>query len=89
MFLYLLSISLPFHLVQIAVFRVAFLYPGSLWFLLIVEVPCCGWGWMVGLSRFPGQGSLHRCSGGWSWISSLWSAIKRPVVSFEMSMGLL
>ena len=54
MFLYLLNISLPFHLVYIAVFGVAFLYAGSLWFLFIVEVPPCGWGWMSGLSRFPG-----------------------------------
>ena len=46
MFLYLLNISLPFHLVYIAVFGVAFLYAGSLWFLFIVEVPLCGWGWM-------------------------------------------
>ena len=54
MFLYLLSISLPFHLVEIAVFGVAFLYSGSLWFLFIVDVPPCGWGWMSDLSRFPG-----------------------------------
>ena len=41
MFLYLLSISLPFHLVEIAVFGVAFLYAGSLWFLFSVEfLPC-------------------------------------------------
>ena len=44
MFLYLLNISLPFHLVYIAVFGVAFLYSGSLWFLFIVEVPSCVWG---------------------------------------------
>ena len=43
MFLYLLSTSLPFHLVYIAVFGVAFLYSGSLSFLFIVEVPTCGW----------------------------------------------
>jgi len=53
-FLYLLSISLPFHLVYIAVFGVTFLYSGSLSFLFIVEVPLCGWSWMGGLSRFPG-----------------------------------
>ena len=51
MFLYLLSISLPFHLVQVAVFGVAFLYAGSLWFLFIVEVPPCGWGWMSWLGK--------------------------------------
>ena len=52
MFLYLLCISLPFHLVYIAVFGVAFLYSGNLWFLFIVEVPPCGWGWEGDLSRF-------------------------------------
>ena len=36
-------------------FGVAFLYSGSLWFLFIVEVPLCRWGWMGGLSRFPGR----------------------------------
>ena len=25
---------------------------GSLWFLFIVEVPPCGWGWTRGLSGF-------------------------------------
>ena len=54
MFLYLLGISLPFLCVYTAVFGVAFLYSSSLWFLFIVEVPHCGWGWMGGLSRFPG-----------------------------------
>ena len=44
MFLYLLSISMPFHLVYIAVLGVAFLYSASLWFLFIVEVHPCGWG---------------------------------------------
>ena len=53
-FLYLLGISLPFHLVYIAAFGVAFLYSDSWWFLFIVEVPDCGWGWTHGLSRFPG-----------------------------------
>ena len=57
MFLYLWNISLPFHLVYIvyiAVFGVAFLYSGSLWFLFIVEVSHCGWGCMGDLSRFLG-----------------------------------
>ena len=30
-----------------------------------------------------------QCSRGWSWISSLWSAMTCPVVSFEVSMGLV
>ena len=42
MFLYLLSVFLPFHFVYIAVFAVAFWYSGSLWFLFILEVPRCG-----------------------------------------------
>ena len=54
MFLYLLGISLPFHLVWIAVSGVAFLYSGGLWFLFIVEVCPSGWDWTLGLSRFPG-----------------------------------
>jgi len=44
---------LPFHLVYIAVFGVAFLYSDNLWFLFIVEVPHCGWGldrWLVKVS---------------------------------------
>ena len=52
MFLYLLSISLPFHLVYIAVFGVAFPYSGSLCFLFIVEVPCCGWVGQVACQGF-------------------------------------
>ena len=56
--------------------------------LFTVEFPHCGWGCTGGLSRFLGLGSLCRCSGGWSWISSLWSAMKCPVISYEMSLGL-
>ena len=48
MFPYLLSISLPFHLVYIAVFRVAFPYSGSLWSSLFVKIPRCGLGWAGG-----------------------------------------
>jgi len=40
------------------------------------------------LSRFPGWGSLDLCSGEWNSILSFWSAMKSPVVSFGMSMGL-
>ena len=46
-----MSIFLPFHLVYNAVFGVAFPYSGSLWFLFILEVPRCGWGWTSGFSR--------------------------------------
>ena len=34
-------------------------------------------------------GSFCQCSHGWSWISSLWSAMKSPVMSFEVSVGLV
>ena len=38
------------------------------------------------------QGFLVReacgCSGGWSWISSLWRAMKCSVMSYELLMGL-
>ena len=50
------------------------------------EVSPSGWGCMIGLSTFPGYGSLRRCSGVWNWISSLWSAMKCPVMSFEMGL---
>ena len=53
MFLYLLGISLSFHLVEIAVSGVGFLYSGGLWFLFIMEVSPCGWGWTIGLPTFP------------------------------------
>ena len=53
MFLYLLSIYLPFHLVYIAVFGVAFLYSGSLWSSLYCGVSSL-WveldGWLVKVS---------------------------------------
>ena len=38
-------------------FGVAFLHAGRLWFLVVVEVAPCGWGWMSGLSRFLGKGT--------------------------------
>jgi len=44
----------------------------------------------VGLTACQGflvGGSLCLCSGGWNWMSSLWSAVKCPVVSFGVSMG--
>ena len=55
MFLYLLSISLLFHLVSIAVFGVAFQYSGSLWFLFIVRFLAVG-----GIGRLACQGFLVR-----------------------------
>ena len=34
------------------------------------------------------SGNLCLCPGGWSWISSLWSAVQCPVVGFGVSIGL-
>ena len=43
-------------------------------------------GWLVKVSWL---GKLVSVSGGCSCISSLWNAMKCPVVSFEMSVGLV
>ena len=47
---------------------------------------------MGGVVSVACQGFLVRkacwCSGGWSWISSLCSAMNCPVMSYEMSVGL-
>ena len=88
LFLYLLGIALSLHLVYISEFGVSFLYSDSLWSSLY-----CGgsslwvglYGWLAKVSWL---GKLAQCSGGWSWIFSLWSTVKCPVISFEMSMGL-
>ena len=49
---------------------------------------------MGGVGRVACEGFLVREAHdsilvGWSWIPSLWSAMKSPVVSFEVSMGLV
>ena len=41
-----------------AVSGVGFLYSGGLWFLVIVEILPSGWGWMIGLSRFPREACI-------------------------------
>ena len=69
-------------------FGVAFLYAGSLWFLFIVEVPPCGWGWTSGLQGFLVREACVRVLVGGAE-SPLWSALKCPVVSFEVSVGLV
>ena len=83
MFLYLLNISCLFIL-----FGVAFLYAevcGSS--LLWMFLPVGGVGWVAC------QGSwLGKLASVFWWVelvSSLWSAMKCPVVSFEVSMGLV
>ena len=86
LFLYLLGIPLSLHLVYISVFGVTFLYSGSLWSSLY-----CGdsslwvglYGWLVKVSL----GKLVSVFW-WSWTSSLWSAVKCPVMSYEMSVVL-
>ena len=57
LFFYLLCISLPFCLVYIAVFEVAFLYSASLRFLFFVEVPLCGWVGRVACQGFMVRGA--------------------------------
>ena len=49
-------------------FGVTFLYVGSLWFLFIVEVAPCGWGWTSGLSKFPGQGEEGKLEPVFWWV---------------------
>ena len=53
MFLYLLGISLPFHLVYIAVFGVAFPYSGNFWSSLY-----CGFFTVGGVEQVACQGFL-------------------------------
>ena len=69
-------------------FGVPFIQAGSSWFLLIVESAPCGWSWTSGLSGCLDWGSLCLCSGGWSWISSLCSAVKCPVMGFGVFISL-
>ena len=88
MFLYLLNIYLSFHIVYIAVlgwpsvfwkFVIPFYYGGSLlWVGLDV--------WLVKVSWL---GTLVSVFWWVELISSLWSAMKCPVMSFEMSVGLV
>ena len=75
-------------LVYIAVFGVVFLYSGSLWSSLYCGVSSLWVGLYRWLVKVSWLGKLVACSGGWSWISSLWSAMKCPVMRYEMSMGL-
>ena len=72
-------------------FGVAFLYARSLWFLFIVEVPPCGWGWAIKVAC-PGFLVREACisvlvGGTGSLLSG--ATMKCPVVSFEMSRGLV
>ena len=88
MFLYLLNISLSFHFVYIAVlgwpsvfwtFVIPFYYGGSLlWVGLDV--------WLVKVSWL---GTLVSVFWWVELVSSLWSAMKCPLMSFEMPVGLV
>ena len=62
----------------------------SVFWQFVVPLYCGGsslWmgldGWLVKVSWL---GKLVWCSGGWSWISSICSAMKYPTVSFELSV---
>ena len=81
-----MGIPLSLHLVYIAVFAVAFLYSGSLWSSLYCGVSSL---W-VGLYRWLVKVSwLGKLVSVFWWVeldSSLWSAMKCPVMSYEISM---
>ena len=88
LFLYLLGISLPLPLVYIAMFGVAFLYSGSLWGSLYCGVSSL-WvgldGWLVKISW------LGKLVSVFLWVELDFfprSALKCPVMSYEMSVGL-
>ena len=76
-------------------FLVCWVWGGlSLGWKFVVPLYCGGsflWvGWKSGLSRFPvREVCVSVLVGGWSCISFLWSAMKCPVESFEVSMGLV
>ena len=70
-------------------FRVTFLYSGGLWFLFIVEVATCGWSWNSGLSKFLIMEACISVLAGGAGVSSFWSAMKCPIVSFEVSVSLV
>ena len=72
---------------------VGFLYSGGLWFLFIVEVSPSGWGWTIGLSRFPVR---EACSGvmvhgtGFLLSGVQWSpVVMRWVYVFGVTLGSL
>ena len=61
----------------------------SVFWQFVVPLYCGGSSLWVGLDGWPFKvswlGKLFWCSGGWSWIPSLWSAVKCPAVSSERS----
>ena len=73
---------------KLPIILVSFLYSVSLWSSLYCGVSSLWVGFYGWLVKVFSLGTLCWCFGGWSWISSLWSAMKCPVMSYEMSMGL-
>ena len=65
----------------------------SVYWKFVVPLYCGGSSLWVGLDEWLVKvsclGKLASVFCGWSWISSLWSAMKCPVVSFEVSVGLV
>ena len=88
LFLYLLDIPLCLHLVYIAEFGVAFLYSGNLWSSLYCGISSLWVGLYQWLVKVSWLRKLVSVFGGLSWISSLWSAMKCTVMSYEMSVVL-
>ena len=89
LFLYLLGISLLFHLVYIAVFGVAFLYSGSLWSSLYCVVSSLSVGldgWLVKVSWLGKLVLVFR------WVELNFFSLECNEVSsseFEISLGLV
>ena len=83
-------IFLSFSFVYFTMFGVSILQFGRSYFLLIGESAPVG-----GVESVPCEGFLVGgnyvclCSGGWSWILSLWKAVPFPIVCFGVSMGLV
>ena len=88
MFLSLLGIPLSLHLVYTSVFGVAFLYSGNLWSSLYCGVSLLWVGLYRWLVKVSWLGKLVSVFG---WVEldfSLWSAMKCPVMSYELSVVL-
>ena len=81
-------VFLCLFLLFILLFGVAFLYSGSLWSSLYCGVSSLWVGLYRWLVKVSWLGKPVWCSGGWIWISSLWSAMKSPIMSYEMPMFL-
>ena len=56
---------------------------------VVVPHNCGVFSLWVGMDQWLGWVNFCLCSGGWSWISSLWSGIKYTVVSFGVSVDLV